>query len=130
MRRVSDKEFAAVSALAGPDRYWHFLRHVADTEQVWSLQSADGWVLMSAADGPELVPVWSHPRYVEACAQDDWQHARAAAIPLDRWLEGWTPGMVRDGRQVAVFPTPGGKGVVVSPEQLRDELMAECSQYE
>jgi hypothetical protein len=130
MRRVTEKEFAAVTALAGADRYRYFIRHVADTEKLWSLKSAEGWVLMSAGDGPELVPVWPHPRYAQACAVSAWRGAEPAVIPLDRWLEGWTPGMARDGRHVAVFPVPGGQGVVVSPDRLRDDLLEECSQYE
>jgi hypothetical protein len=130
MRRVSEKEFAAVTALSGADRYGHFLRHVADTQELWSLRSAEGWVLTSADDGTELVPVWPHPRYAQACAEGAWQGAEPAAIPLDRWLEGWTPGMTRDGRMVAVFPVPTGQGVVVQPERLRDDLLQERAQYE
>ena len=130
MRRISEQEYAAVIALSGSDRYRHFIRHVADTEELWSLKSAEGWVLMAADDGHELVPVWPHARYAQACAEGKWQDAEPAAIPLDRWLERWTPGMTQDGRYVTVFPTPGGKGVVVSPDWLRDDLLEECSQYE
>ena len=130
MRKVNDKEFAAIIALPGPERYGHFVRHVADTEEVWSLRGADGWVLTAADDGPELVPIWPHPRYAEACAKGLWQGAQPEAIALDRWLAAWTPGISRDGRQVAVFPTPDGQGVVVSAEQLRDDLAEECSLYE
>jgi hypothetical protein len=130
MRQVTENEFAAVTALVGADRYAYFIRHVADTQELWSLKSAEGWVLMAAGEGLALVPVWPHPRYAQGCAEDEWEGAEPAAIPLDRWLERWTPGMAQDGRHVAVFPIPGGQGVVVYPERLREDLRAECSQYE
>ncbi len=130
MRLVNDSQYAAVVALSGPDRYSHFVRHVADVEEVWSLRTAEGWVLASAENGRQLVPVWPHPRYAAACATGNWQGAEPAQIPLDRWLEAWTSGMQRDGRDVTVFPTPSGQGVVVPPQRLHDDLLKECSQYE
>jgi hypothetical protein len=87
-------------------------------------------VLMGDPDEHELVPVWPHSRYAEACANESWVGAEPSSIPLDRWLEAWTPGMIRDKRQVAVFPVPSGQGVVVTPERLRVDLLQELEQYE
>jgi len=130
VRDVSDKEFEAVFALDGGERYNHFVRHVADTEEVWSLRSEQGWVLTSDDDGIEFVPVWPHPRYAEACAVGYWKDAQPTSISLELWIEKWTPGMIKDSRQVAVFPTPSGEGFVITPQALRDDLLEECSQYE
>jgi hypothetical protein len=84
---------------------------------------------MANEDGVELIPVWPHQRFADACANIQNQE-KAASISLEDWLEKWLPGMIRDGRQVAVFPVPGGKGTVVSPAQLKSDLSAECDQYE
>ncbi len=70
MRTISDAEFAAVCALPAAERYAHFVKQVADGEEVWSLRNADGWVLSGNEAGDELVPVWPHARYAEACAID------------------------------------------------------------
>ncbi len=130
MKNVSDKEYAAVIALPGPQRYEHFVRQVADFRELWSLKAAPGWVLLGDAEGNECVPIWPHSRYAQACAVVDWDGAEATAIPLDRWIEKWTPGMIRDGRKVAVFPTVSDRAVVVTPQRLHDDLQAELAQYD
>ena len=126
---VSDQQFASVVALPASERYTHLIKRVADEEAIWSLRGQEGWLLASEA-GRELVPVWPHPRYASACATGDWAGADPAAIPLDEWLAAWLPGLERDGRAVAVFPTPGGKGVVVEVTRLRADLEAELSRYD
>jgi hypothetical protein len=132
-KRVNDREFAAVTALPAADRYSHFIRQVADWEEIWSLRNPGGWVLAGDDGGTQLVPVWPHARYAAACAVaawGSWEGAQPAAIPLDRWLDTWSPGLARDGRQVAVFPTPDGHGIPVSAERLRDDLLEACEDYE
>jgi hypothetical protein len=127
-RHVSEQQFASVVALPASERYAHLIKRVADEEALWSLRGQEGWILAGEA-GRKLVPVWPHPRYASACATGDWAGADPAAIPLDEWLAVWLPGLERDGRAVAVFPTPGGKGVVVEATRLRADLEAELSRY-
>jgi hypothetical protein len=132
MKEVSDGEFRGVTALSGPDRYSHFVRRVADFEEIWSLRTAAGWVAMGGDSNRKCVPVWPHKRYAEAFIRGDWSDATAAMIGLDAWMGRWLPGMARDGLQVAVFPVEGEKpqGVVVSPERLRHDLGEELERYE
>jgi hypothetical protein len=127
---MSDDEFHSVVRLPGPGRYSYFVKKVADWEDIWSLRNADGYVLARDPDGTELVPVWPHPRLAEACARGEWENCEPVAIPLETWTARWIPGMEKDGRKVAVFPTPEDKGVVATPRQLLDDLHAECKRYE
>ena|SRR5262245_11558765 len=129
-KAVNDQEFAAVCALPGPQRYAHFISQVADWQEVWSLRGRDGWILVADDDDTPLMPVWPHARYAEACATAAWTETTPEAIPLDRWLSAWLPGLSRDGRRVAVFPVPAGVGVTVDAERLADDLSEECEQYE
>jgi hypothetical protein len=129
MKQVHDKEFSTLLGMPAPERYALFVRRVADWQEVWGLRTENGWCLMANEDGVELIPVWPHQRFADACANIQNQE-KAASISLEDWLEKWLPGMIRDGRQVAVFPVPGGKGTVVSPAQLKSDLSAECDQYE
>jgi hypothetical protein len=129
MKQIHDEEFAALTRMNAPDRYSVFLHRVADWEEVWSLRSANGWCLMADESGVEMIPVWPHERFATACASSDDQE-QAASIPLEDWLDKWLVGMIKDGRQVAVFPVPGGKGTIVSPTQLRADLLAQCEEYE
>jgi len=129
MKQMHSKEFDALLQLPAPDRYALFIRRVADWEEVWSLRSDDGWCLVSDDDGVEAFPVWPHQQFADACV-NSMDKETSAKISLQDWLEKWLPGMMGDGRKVAVFPTPNGQGIVVSPSQLRDDLLAECEPYE
>ena len=124
MKQIHDKEFAALTGMNAPDRYSVFLNRVVDWEEVWSLRSANGWCLMADDSGAEMIPVWPHERFATACASNDSEE-QAASISLDDWLDKWLPGILKDGRQVAVFPVPGGHGVIVSPTRLRADLLAQ-----
>ena len=126
--RVSDQEFKAVLALPGPARYEHLVKRIADTEEVWSLRGPGGWVLAND-EGRELIPIWPHPRYAEACAQGDWAGTEPVAISLEDWAADWLADMETDGRGVSVFPTPDGRTVVVDPGQLLTDLEAELENY-
>jgi hypothetical protein len=129
MKQIHDKEFAALTGMSAPDRYSVFIDRVADWEEVWSLRSANGWCLMVDDSGVEMIPVWPHERFATAFASNNSQE-QAASIALDDWLDKWLPGMLKDGRQIAVFPVPSGLGIVVSPERLMADLLAQCEGLE
>jgi hypothetical protein len=90
---LSDREFEAVLSLDGPARYDHLIRRIADGEEIYGLRDADGWMLAADDTGRECMPVWPHPRYAAACAQDSWAAAVPTAIPIDDWLDTWLTDM-------------------------------------
>jgi hypothetical protein len=126
---ISGKEFENVVRLAPRARYEHFVKKVADWKEVWSLWK-DGWVLMGDKDENETVPVWPHPMYAEASALGEWLGYTPRKISLDDWLQKWTPGMAKDRRMVAVFPTNEGETITVDPFRLKADLQEELSKYE
>ena len=71
------------------------------------------------------MPIWPHERFAASCAIDEWDDAMPSPINLSDWIEKWTPGMLSDGRQVAVFPTREDRGMVVDPIKLSDDLKEE-----
>jgi Protein of unknown function (DUF2750) len=119
--QVSDQEFAAVSELEAGERYDYLVKRAVDWEGLWSLRSDDGWDLLADDEETELVPVWPHPRFAEACVPPG-DPSEAARIPLGEWVERWLPGIERDGRKIAVFPTPGGRGAVIEPRRMLHDL--------
>lgn len=129
MKQLHDKEFDAILGMTAADRYKLFIERVADWQEIWSLRTDDGWCLMANGDEKELVPVWPHQRFAEACAEAS-DHEYAAAISLTDWLNKWIPGMSNDGRLVAAFPAPSGKGAVVTPERMQADLLLACEKYE
>ena len=127
---MHNKEFESVLDLPDACRYAYFIKRVADWEEVWSLAADDGWALAGDDQGRECIPVWPHLRFASTCATEFWSGNEPRSIELSTWLGRWIPGMMRERRLVAVFPTPPNRGVVVSPERLKEDLEAELSLIE
>jgi len=131
-KTINDAEYKGVTSLTGQERYSHFVRRVADWEELWGLRTSEGWVMVGDDSGNQMIPVWPHERYAKSYAIDDWADATPTVIELEAWMARWLPGMTRDGVQVAVFPVTSEKmsGVVVLPERLRKDLEAELEKLE
>jgi hypothetical protein len=131
-RKINDHQFRAVSALPAADRYGHFIRQVADWQEVWSLRDDGGWRLVGDDDAQKCVPVWPHERYAAAYATGEFDGCRPEPIEVQRWLKEWLPNFRNDGRKIAVFHVGDGaeRGVVVDPQVIEADLRAELSQYE
>lgn len=122
---LSEPERRQVLALPARERYGLFLQITIDWEEVWGLHSPEGWVLSSGEDGGDVLPLWPHPAFAEACAHGSWEGTTPAAVPLDEFLEDLLPLLAEDGIRVAVFPSPRGEGVLVAPGELKRDLQAE-----
>jgi hypothetical protein len=125
--QVNEHEFRRVITQPAKVRYKYFVSRVADWKQLWSLRNQEGWIQAHDEEGRILFPIWPHHRYADACATGPWQDCHAELIDLDVWLDRWIPGMTRDKRWVAVFPTPQCMGICVSAEQLERDLRAELA---
>jgi hypothetical protein len=123
-------EIAAVLQLDAPKRYSYWVKKTADQQVVWSLWQQDGWALAGDDQGHELVPVWPHEKFAGLCSRDVWAGYLPKPVDLDIWIERWIPGMERDSRLVAVFPTPEDRGVIVEPAKVADDLREELANYE
>lgn len=126
--RPSEREVAAILTLDGPKRYEHFLKRVADWEEICGLKTSEVWTIVEDEAGRRCIPFWPHHRYAEAYAAGDGSTPKT--ILLADFLAKWLPEMERDGLRVAIFPAPAETGVVVEPSRLKEDLEAECEQYE
>ncbi len=128
--RINEKEIAAILALPGQSGYEHFVKRIADWEELWGLKDNEGWVTSANDEGEKSIPFWPHPEYAHMCAEGSWEGNLATRIDLKSFMEEWLPGMERDGMFVAVFTTPEGKSVYVQPNVLLESLEEELTQYE
>ncbi len=129
MRRTTQKEIEAILRLDGPDRFRHFIKRVVDEERAWGLWK-DGWALMKTGDGGSVFPLWPAREYAEMCCIDEWASYEAEEIELERLMNELLPKLDQRDVRPGVFPTPGGKGVGVSVEDLTKALKDELSNYE
>lgn len=121
---LNASEFHAVGMLSPDGRYEYFVEKVVAGGEVWSLQSDDGWVVMSSDEGEECLPVWPHRDFAAEWASGEWADCRPAAIGLDEWVDRWTPGMEQDGTLLAIFPDEYSEGTIVSPGELLESIEA------
>lgn len=126
--KLHEKEMSSVIALSAADRYAYFVKKVADENRLWSLWK-DGWALAADDAGHQVIPVWPHENYAAACSSGDWAGHIAKEIDLDVWIERWLPGIEKDNRLIAIFPTPDDKGAVVESGRLSADLEEETSNY-
>jgi hypothetical protein len=97
---------------------------------VWGLRDAAGWVAAADGEGHSSFPVWPHPRYASACADHEWAGNAPASIDVYTFVEEWLPAMASDQVSLAVFPTPGLRGVIVSATELAAALRQALAEYE
>lgn len=96
MKKINEKEFAAVLSLPGIERFKHFIKTVVDWEEVWCLFS-DGWALMANDDGTAVFPLWPAKAYAEAFVVGEWQDYEPTPIALREFTDVLLPKLDRDG---------------------------------
>jgi hypothetical protein len=128
--QVNPKEFSAVTGLPADKRMAYFVGKVADWEEAWSVGNESGWALMALDDGREAVPLWPAEMFASSFCVKDWSDRKAKSIGLDDLMTKWIPGMRGDSRLVAVFPTIGHKGIVISPDELEQRLRDALAAYD
>lgn len=126
--RITQKEIAAVSALAPSERFEHFVKRVADWEEIWGLQNQEGWALSKSSEGREVASFWPHSDYAKACALGKWANYNPVLISLPDFLGRWLPGLEEDGRLVSVFETPLSAGVLVEPTIVSKAITEEIGE--
>jgi hypothetical protein len=129
MRKTSQKEIDAVLRLDGPARFSHFVKRVVDEGRAWGLRN-HGWALLSDSEGAQLFPLWPAREFAELCRIEDWASYRAEEISLEDLLNELVPKLRERGVGSAIFPTPGGKGVTPSLDELASALREEMEKYE
>jgi hypothetical protein len=126
--KINPKQLEAVLALPGAERYNHFIKVVADWQEVWGLYS-DGWALASTDNGQQVFPMWPAKEYAEACAKNEWQGYEPKVFSLDDLMGELLPKLKKDGVLPGIFFTPVSKGVTPTVDQFINDLNIELENY-
>ncbi|HEV2845142.1 MAG TPA: DUF2750 domain-containing protein [Thermoanaerobaculia bacterium] len=121
---ITADEIQRMLGLPAEDRALTFFQLVADWEEAWGLQDADGWVVGKDTDA---LPLWPHAELAKACARGPWEDAAPAPISLDELLDDLLPLLAEDGLRVAVFPSPDDAGTFMAPADFQERLESELS---
>ena len=128
------QKFKNVISMPADDRYWYFVRTVANVEEVWLLEMEAGSPLtIEMEPGTLTYPIWPERQFAEAAAMErpEWGPVNAISRALDEFMERWLPGIQRDGHKLGVFwAGPDLLGIDVEAAILLQDLQEECAQYE
>ena len=122
------KQIEAVLRLPAPGRYGHFIKQVADKEELWGLFD-DGWAMVGDDNGT-VFPVWHACEFAALCAADSWASFIPRVIDLTQFLEEMLPDLSDNNISVGVLMTPEGLAPVPGNNQLKMDLLTELSRYE
>jgi hypothetical protein len=126
--KVTPKQPEAVIALPGSKRYEHFVKVIADWQEVWGLYQG-GWALAATDDGTPVFPLWPAKEYAEICAESEWHGYVPRAISLADFTDVLLPKLKIDGVLPGVFFTPSSKGLTPSVDELKAALEAGLQRY-
>lgn len=126
--KINQKQIDAVTALIGPKRYEHFVKVIADSQEVWGLYK-DGWALAATDDNQKVFPVWPAKEYAELCAKKEWIGYEAESFSLDEFMNELLPNLKSDGVLIGIFYTPLKGGVTPTIEQLLNDIERELENY-
>jgi len=126
--KVSPKQMEAVLALPGVKRFEHFIKVVADWQEVWGLYQ-EGWALAAADDGTTVFPLWPAKEYAQICAVNEWTGYEPRSIGFSDFMQVLLPQLKLDSVLPGVFFTPTSKGVTPSVDDLKSALEAELKNY-
>jgi hypothetical protein len=125
---INEEQLASVLSLSAQDRYRHFIKVVADWQEVWGLYS-DGWALAATEEGDRAFPIWPAKEYAEACAGGEWSGYAPESFSLEEFMDSLLPKLTQDGVLLGVFYTPSDKGVVVPANFFAEDLKKELERY-
>ena len=126
--KINPKQMEAVLALPAIERFEHFIKVIADWQQVWGLYQ-DGWALAAADDGTTVFPLWPAKEYAEVCAEREWKGHEPRSIRLSEFTDVLLPKLKTDGVLLGVFFTPASRGLTPSVDELKTALEAELQKY-
>jgi Protein of unknown function (DUF2750) len=126
--KVNPKQMEAVLALPGVKRFEHFIKVIADWQEVWGLYQ-DGWALAATDDGTPVFPFGPAKEYAQVCAVNEWKGYEPRSIGLSDFREVLLPKLKLDGVLPGVSFTPTSKGVTPSVDELKLALETELLNY-
>lgn len=126
--KVNPKQMEAVLALPGIKRFEHFIKVIADWQEVWGLYQG-GWALAATNDGTTVFPLWPAREYAQVCAENEWKGYEPRSISLSEFTDVLLPKLKAEGALAGVFFTPSSKGLTPSIDELKIALEAELQNY-
>lgn len=128
--KPSIKEVTEVETYAPQVRLHYFLTRVIESEEVWGLANASGWV-MEDVDKQLLLPIWPYEKLALDCKANKWEKYHANAISLEHFIYNILPTIIKQHIKLEILPTKTTQGIVLAGTELSTilETMLESGEY-
>lgn len=112
---------------ASEANYRRFIEQVRDTQEVWGLQSDEGWAYCASNEyeDTDVLLFWSDRAYAQSHAKGEWSRHKPVAIPLEEFIDNWLQGMDEDGVLVGPNWDTGLCGLEVEPGEVAEKLTSD-----
>jgi hypothetical protein len=128
--KIDQKEIESVCSLEPFKRYKYFIKRVADSEYVYSLETSEGNWASSTVKDYTLYPVWSAREFALNCAINQWSGFNVIETSLEDFMEIRLLEVEKDGLLLNVFPVPTRTGFVVKIDEFLRDIREELQNYE
>ena len=128
--KPSSTELSEVDSYEANERLHFFLTRAIESEEVWGLSNASGWV-MKDSDDQTILPVWPYEQMAATCAVNEWQNYAPGAVSLEHFVYTLLPVMIEQGIKVEILPTINQPGNLLDAEELASifDGMLESGEY-
>jgi hypothetical protein len=110
------------SQLPARERAELLVERVLESQAIWGLMGADGWVMVDS-DTQTCLPVWPDEASVAFWQRKDLPDSKPQAIALDDFTSTWLPGLKKNQIGLVLFPSGTlREGIVTSAEELLLQL--------
>lgn len=112
---------------AGEKDYERFIAQILESEEVWGLNSKDGWAYCASNEyeDTDVLPFWSDRSAAEKHVKGDWRAHKPEPISLDDFIDIWLRGMDEDGALVGPNWSNDLAGLEVEPGDVVEKLTEE-----
>ncbi|MHA3788660.1 DUF2750 domain-containing protein [Flavobacterium hauense] len=115
--------------LSPNELYPHFLKTIAETDELWTLIDNDGRFALFEVNNKTVFSVWPDETSIESNITPDWQDYIPFKINLDELEETIIPLIRQNNYFINIFPVDSRTGYLVALNDFVRELNRELKNY-
>lgn len=125
-----ESEYTAIQSMEHSELLEYFLTRVFETDEVWFLKNAAGW-LTCEADNHTVLPVWPYRRLASDAALERWESHAPSSVSLDHFLYAMMREFTTSNVMIEVIPRATQSGCLIPAQRLLGILegMIDAGEY-
>lgn len=127
---MNNKKLENILKLEPYKRYGHFIRKIADFEELWTIVDENGDYAISTVDDKTLISFWPEEEFIVSNLNDEWSDCKALKLSLDDLADEVLPYVAEHNHLINVFPINGRSGFIVDLIEFSRDFTEELKKYE